>query len=55
MTIGAAPICVDCKRIRPALGTDSHALSSQGEPGSSRSGQHHRFGYLLEVLGVGRS
>ncbi len=25
------------------------------DPLSSRSGQHHRFGYLLEVPGVGRS
>jgi hypothetical protein len=48
-------MCVDCKRMRPAPGRDSHARSSQGSRPYSRSGQHHRFGYLLEVTGVGRS
>ena len=30
-------------------------LTSQGSRPYSRSGQHHRFGYLLEVTGVGTS
>ena len=45
-------------RIRMAArapGRGSHAPSNQGSRPYSRSGQHHRFGYLLEVPGVGRS
>jgi hypothetical protein len=35
-------------------GRGSRAPSSQGVQEYSRSGQHHRFGYLLEVAGIGR-
>ena len=40
---------------RAHTGRGSRAPSSQGSRPYSRSGQHHRFGYLLEVPGVGRS
>jgi hypothetical protein len=39
----------------PAPARGSRVPSSQGSRPYSRSGQHHRFGYLLEVMGVGRS
>ena len=40
---------------RARAGRGSRAPSSQGSRPYSRSVQHHRFGYLLEVPGIGRS